>query len=381
MPNSIHPNTQTPPTSHMSRRGLLRYAAVAGAAAAGAPLLSACGAGSADGKGGRDTVKLIHAAKDPLVLWAVTYLAEDQGFYKKEGLTVERVLLGGGPAALTGLLTKAGHVNLSAPGELLAAVGKGRRLKTLLAHTNSMPSLLVVSKAFAKRVGVTADSDLRDRRAALGKVKGARFGITAPGSQTDACTRLALKQAGADPVKDARIVPLQTASNSLAALANNQIDGFVAVPPVAEKAVIDMGAVPLLLNQTGEIAGGDRIQGMTMQARAEDVDANPELYRALVRADVRAMQSLVEDPAEAGALLRKTRFSQLDERIWTYAWGLVQKSWGSPLVSQDSLKAWFDNGLITGANAAEFPFDEVVDMRFVNEALKATGWKPSSAPV
>lgn len=371
--SNAHPSRPQP-----SRRGFLKLAAAAGAAAAGAPLLSACGDGPSAGGSASDTVKLIHAAKDPLVLWSVTYLAEDEGFYQEEGLTVERVLLGGGPAAMTGLLSGAGHANLSAPGELLTAVGKGQRLKVLAAHTNSMPSMLVISKKFAERVDVSAKSSLAERKAAIGRVPGGRFGITAPGSQTDGFTRLALKQAGLEPGKDARIVPLQTSSNSLAALANNQIDGFIGVPPAAEKAVLEFGAIPLLVNQAGEIEGADRVQGMTVQARAEDVDENPDLYRALVRADVRAMRAIVESPEETGALLRKTRFKELEEPIWKYAWELVQLSWRSPIIKRDSLAAWFDNGLVAEASAEGFPFEDVLDMRFAEEALKSTGWKPAT---
>lgn len=352
-----------------SRRGFLRIAGAAGLAAAATPILSACGdepGSAAAAKDGRVTI--LHASKDPLVIWAVTYLAEDRGYYKDQGLTVQRVPLGGGPASLAALLSGSGQVNLSTPGELLAAVSKGQKLKTILAHTNSMPCMLVLSKAFAQKVGIAADSPLADRQAAIGRVKGGRFGITAPGSQTDGFTRLALKQAGLDPATDAQIVPLQTSVNTLAALGNGQIDGFIAVPPSAETAVLNFGAVPLLINQNGEIKGADRVQGMTMQARAEDVEANPDLFQAVVRADIRAMKELVADPAGAGELLRKNRFGQLDQPIWDYAWKLIVKCWGSPTITRDGLAAWFDNGLVAGASADGFPFDQVVDMRFVDGA-------------
>lgn len=362
-----------PSVPRPSRRAVLGWAA---AGAATLPLLTACAKRPAPAGAGSGTVELVHAAKDSLLLWSVSYLAEDDGYYKKEGLTVKRIPLGGGPAAMTGLLSGEGHANLSAPGELLSAVAKGRELKILLAHTNTMPSILVLSKKFAERVGVTADSPLAERRAAIGKVRGGRFGITAPGSITDGFTRLALEQAGLDPSKDARIVPLQTAANSLAALANGQIDGFVGVPPAAEKAVLDFGAVQLLVNQRGEIDGADRVQGMTLQARSEDVEANPDLYRALVRADVRAMRALIENPEEAGELLRKTRFSQLEQPIWDHAWKLVQLSWRSPIVPQDSLAAWFDNRLVADTDGRAFAYDRVLDMRFAEEALTSTGWKP-----
>ncbi|SHK10209.1 ABC-type nitrate/sulfonate/bicarbonate transport system, substrate-binding protein [Pseudonocardia thermophila] len=360
-----------------SRRRFLQLSAAAGAAAFGASALAACAspdpdpAAAASGK-----VKLTHASMDPLVLWAVTYLAEDRGLYREEGLEIERVPLGGGPPALAALLTGAGQANLSAPGELLAAVGKGQELKVLMAHTNSMPSLFVVSREYAAKIGITGDSPVEERRIAIGRVPGGRFGITAPGSQTDGFTRLALRQAGLDPATQAQIVPLQNGANMLAGLANGQIDGFVGVPPVGEKAVVEFGAVPLLLNQAGEIEGGQRMQGMTMQARAEDVEAHPDLYRALVRADVRAMRELVEDPAGAGELLRRTRFGQIEEPVFAYAWDLIQRAWGSPYVTADSLTAWFDLGLVADANPAGFPFDEVLDMRFVDEALGSLGWTP-----
>jgi NitT/TauT family transport system substrate-binding protein len=372
-PRTISTSTTDTP----SRRQVLKWAAAAGLTTLAAPTLAACAGGGSNGRRS-STVKLIHASKDPLVLWSVTYLAEDKGFYKDEGLNIERVLLAGGPAAMTGLLSGAGQANLSAPGELLSAVTKGQKLKVLMAHTNSMPSILVVSSKFAAQAGVTADSSLEDRQAAVGRVKGGRFGITAPGSQTDGFTRLALKQAGLDPAKDAKIVPLQTAANSLAALANDQIDGFIGVPPAAEKAVHELQAVPLLVNQAGEIRGGDRFQGMTMQARREDVESNPDLYAALVRADVRALRTLVEDPDAAGALLRKARFGKLEEPIWTMTWGLVQKSWGSPVVTQDSLDAWFQAGLVNGGDAdgSGFPFGDVIDMQFVNNAVKEIAWTP-----
>lgn len=363
--------------SRPSRRRVLRWAGATALAASATPFVSACADRPGSGDADSGHVSLIHAAKDPLVLYAVTYLAEDKGFYKQEGLTVKRVLLAGGPPALAGLLTRAGQVNLSTPGELLAAVSKGQRLRTLMAHTNTPPAMLVVSERFARRIGVTATSPLAQRQRAIGTVKGGRYGVNAPGSLTDGLTRLALRRAGVDPAHGARIVPLQSASNCLAALANGQIDGFVANPPLGEKAVRDFRAVPLLLNQTGEIAGGDRLQGITMEARAQDVQAHPDLYKALVRADTRALRTLVEDPTGSGELLRRTRFGALPEPIFTYAWELVQKSWGSPIVTRDSLRGWFDVGLVPDGHAGDFPFDKVVDMSFVDQALTSLRWQPA----
>lgn len=356
------------------RRRFLQVAGAGGFVAATAGL-TACGPTGAKATAG-GKVKLIHASQDPLVLWAVTYFAEDAGYYKREGLDVQRVLLAGGPPALTALLAGNGMANLSSPGELIAAVGQGRDLRVLMAHTNAMPGIVVVSKAVADRVGITADSPLAERQKALAKIRMPKIGITAPGSLTDAIGRLAVAQAGLAPATQARIVPLGTASNSIAALAKNQIDGFFGFSPGAETAISEIGAVPLLVNQSGEIKGGDRLQGMTVQARAKDVEANSDTYKAVVRADVRALKSLVEDPVEAGKLLRRTRFSKLPQDVWDMTWKRIQATWGSPYVTADSLAAWFDAGLIDRgkADGKGFAYDKVIDMTFVDDAVSALNW-------
>jgi len=362
-----------------SRRQFLKWSSIAGLAVAAGPALAACAADSSDAsQGGK--VKLIHASQDPLVLWAVTYLAEDDGYYKDEGLEVERVLLAGGPPALTALLGRNGDANLSAPGELLAAVDKGQDLKVLMAHTNTFPGMIVVSKKFAKRVGVTETSPLAERQAALGQVSMPRMGITAPGSITDGVGRLALRQAGVDPGAKARIVPLGTASNAIAAMANNQIDAFFGAPPAAEIAMQQVGAIPLLVNQAGEIEGGDRFQGMTLQTRAAETKSSAQALQAVVNADVKALKALLDDPVGVGQLLRKTRFSALEQPVWDSTWKRIQQCWKSPYVQQDSLAAWFDAGLVDSGkvDGANFPYDKVLDMTFVDKAVKHLGWSQVS---
>ena len=87
------------------------------------------------------------------------------------------------------------------------------------------------------------------------------------------------------------------------------------------------------------------------------------------------MRELVEDPAGAGELLRQTRFGQLGADLELRV-GARPEVVGLAAVTADSLTAWFDLGLVADGNPAAFPFDEVVDMRFVDEALDTLGWTP-----
>ena len=341
-------------------------------------VLVACGDDAATGaSGGGGKVKITLPSDVTLVLWAVDYLSEDLGFYEEEGLTIERVPFGGGPLAMQGLLSGAGTANLQTPGEFLGAVAKNQELKALMSHTNVIGATLVVSERFAKRIGVTAEDSAEAKTAALGSVKGARYAITAPGSQTDALTRMAVRQFGLDPDSEARIVPLQTAANNLPALQNDRIDGFIAQSPVPEQAIVDLKAVPLLSVTDGDIRGAERLAGQTLVARASDIESEPELFERLVRANVRGLQVLVETPDKARDRLRKSRFADVDDRIWPLMWRNNLPTWRSPYVASDSLGAWVENGLVEGeSDPAALSLDETIEPRFVEEAVKAVGWEP-----
>lgn len=369
----------------VSRRQFLARAAASGVALTGLSL-AACGtnddARSAGKASSKRVVKLIHPSELPLVVWSVDYLAEDMGLYAAEGLTIKRVGLQGGPVALTGLLSHAGQADISSPGEMLASAAKGQGLKALMALTNRNASLLVVSKRVAARLGISADSTLEDKLSALGSLKGGRFAITQPGSLSDGLTRLALKRVGLDPASDAKIVPVQSLANSLAALQNDRVEGFIGSSPVVEQAILKAGAVPLLASATNDIPGAAALQGQTLIATAADVKADPDLFAAVVRANVKALRSLVEAPDKARDLLRRTRFADVSDAIWSLMWRNNQPSWGSPYITRGAIEAWVSAGLVgDDTNVSKFPYDEVLDMTFVDQAVKAIGWKPPVASV
>ncbi|MEV6320840.1 ABC transporter substrate-binding protein [Nocardia sp. NPDC051787] len=364
--------TAQPTTFNPTRRSFLGMLGITGMAVAASPLIAAC---SNDGGGsGSGRYRIVQPSKDPLVVWAVSYFAEDEGYYKDEGLEVERVLLLGGPAALTGLLSGAGDALSATPGETISAFAKGRDLKIVMGHSNNMPSSLVISASAADRAGVTESSPLDQRKTALARIGNLRLGITAPGSQTDAYSRMALRQAGIDG--GAKIVPLQTASNCLAALGNGDIDGYVGVPPAGETAMVASGAVLLLTAQAGEIAKADELQGMTLVVRGEDLEKRRDTYAAATRAEVKAMRALNDDFAAAGKLLRRTRFGSLDDVVWDHAWSRLRPSFQSPIVTEQALGAWVRNGLVDGGKVGEgdVAYGALIDMQLTNDAMKDMGF-------
>lgn len=353
----------------------------AGVAVLAGSALTACASGASSGSataGKSDqSITFIHAAASPLLLWAVTYLAQEKGFYKDEGLTVHRAYLSSGPTAMAALLSGSGNVDLSSPGELLAAVAKGQQMHTLMAYTNSNPAFFVVSHDFASKAGVTSSSPLQQRKDAL-KQSGQKYGISAPGSQTDALVRLALQQVGINPDTQAQLVPLGSQADNLAALSKGEIDGFLAVSPAAEEAELKFGAVLLLANSLGEIQGGKILQGQAFEATAADVASNAKLYQSAVAADVRALKMLVEEPEEAKSVLRSTVFASMDASIWPQVWTHTSASWGSPYVTTSGLAAWITNGLVSGVKTASgVDLSKIINTTFADSAVKSLGWTPA----
>jgi NitT/TauT family transport system substrate-binding protein len=351
------------------------------AATLGALGLSSCGIGGPSRAGDSDSFQMTHAAGAPALFYAVSFLAEDLGYYKAEGIKVARTFLGGGPPAAAALVSGSAASNISAPGELLGLVNDGQGLQLLMAHTNNTPLVLVLSPSAAERAGVSADSDLASRRAAVAAIDGGRYGITAVGSETYGVMRLILTRAGVDPDVGASLVPLANGANMISAMQSDQIDGFIFVPPVIEEAVEQVGAVPVLYDAAGDIEGGRMLQGQAVQVRTSDVQAEPELYAALIRADVKALQHLVENSNESRDLLYKSRFSDLDERVWRTAWDGAKACWGSPYIGEPNLASWIENGLVKDVDAASsIDFADVINMKFVNDAVESLGWRAPAAP-
>ena len=320
-------------------------------------------------------VKLIHPAPVALPLWSVTFLAEDLGFYKEEGLAVERINLANGPAAMTALLAGEGTASMATPGEMLAANAKGQPVKAIMSYTKTDAYSILVGKPFADQHKLTAASALQAREAALKAHKGVRIGITTPGSATDLMARAALRQVGLDPTRDAAIVPLQSTANTVAALANNAVDACVTLSPFTEQTISEFGAVPLLTVATGELKQAFRLQGQCLQARPDDMKARPDLYAALVRADVRALRVLLEKPDQARDVLRKTRYAAIKEAIWPTVWANQLRTFVSPIVPRDAMRAWLETGTIQGnPDPANYPYQDVIDMSYVEDALKKIGW-------
>ncbi len=322
-------------------------------------------------------VTILHATKTKLLAWAPSLLAEGLGYYKDEGLEIERVMSQSGPASLAALVSGSGTSLLSPPGEILNALGRGQSFKVLMSQANYQGIVFIVSKAYAEKHGITENMTSEERLAKLRTLKGIRIGTTAPGSSTFFVARAALASVGLDPDKDAQVLTLGSTPANMAALENGSIDGFTAASPSPEMVKAKTGAVPFLSVGRGEVGNFKVLAGQCTLARAADVKENPDTYAALVRADVRAMKEIADDPQKAADVLSKIVYPDMESAVWADVWEANKDSFKTPYVTKEAVAAYITEGLVPGiTDPSTIDIEGAIDMSFVEQATKALGWTP-----
>jgi ABC-type nitrate/sulfonate/bicarbonate transport system substrate-binding protein len=139
--------------------------------------------------------------------------------------------------------------------------------------------MVVSNKALAAK-GLSPDQPLADR---LRKLKGLRFGITAPQTATDSATRYLLKQGGYNPDTDAQIIRVGSFAGQTAALESDQIDAFVGPPPVPKQVVLKGEGKILVSSSAGEVPGLANYYFANLTMRSDFVAKNPAATRAYVK--------------------------------------------------------------------------------------------------
>jgi NitT/TauT family transport system substrate-binding protein len=194
----------------MKPRGFAKIAGATAAAATLALSLAACGGGSsASASGTSITVSYSEEVADELPLW----IAEDSGYFKKQGLDVKLISLSsdqGFPALLAGQ-TQLGSMGGS---QILSGAAAGADVKVLAALTPVYPYELWTKSG----------SDL----------KGKKIGITSKSGSVYIATLAALKQLGLKP-SDVNLVPLGSTTNVNNALLAGTIDAAVSHPPASSQ--------------------------------------------------------------------------------------------------------------------------------------------------
>jgi NitT/TauT family transport system substrate-binding protein len=224
----------------MNRRELLKLGVATGGAATAQGILSVLGHVPRAWAGPGELQSLRSTSRS--WLWGPEDFALGTGLFEKNGLKVAMAATQRG-VNHDALLGGAADVLLGAPTQTMRVQVRRQPIKMICGFVNKFASNVVVKKEQADKAGVTEASPVEKKAAVL---RGLRLGTTGTAAGPDQLLRYLLRKVKLDPDKDAQLVPIAGGGQGfLAALQNNQIDGFCLSSPTSDLAVEKFGAAYL----------------------------------------------------------------------------------------------------------------------------------------
>jgi ABC-type nitrate/sulfonate/bicarbonate transport system substrate-binding protein len=261
-------------------------------------------------------IDILMALPAPTLTFSSAFLAEDAGFYKKEGLKVShRILVG--VASPNAVIAGSADFTIGTGPVFLRAAAAGQRMLAIANLIDKPMVELVLRKDVAEAAGITGKMPLAERAKVL---KGKTVAIQGVGSIVHAWERLVVHRGGLDVEKDVRIAPMDPPA-MLPALASKQIDGFATSPPFTTAPVVKGEAILLAGGSTDAPDLLPFSYGL-IYTRSDMCTKAREKCEKVVRALAAANKMILEQPEEALNILKK-RFDKMEPQVLAAAWKTV----------------------------------------------------------
>jgi ABC-type nitrate/sulfonate/bicarbonate transport system substrate-binding protein len=264
-------------------------------------------------------IEILMALPAPTLTFSSAFIAEDAGFYKKEGLKVShRILVG--VASPNAVIAGSADFTIGTGPVFLRAAAAGQRMLAIANLIDKPLVELVLRKDVADAAGITDATPFAERAKAL---KGKTIAIQGVGSIVHAWERFVASRGGLDVEKDVRIAPMDPPA-MLPAMETKAVDGFATSLPFTTDAVVKGKAIMLA---SGASAAPDLLPfayGL-IYTRADMCTKQREKCVRVTRALAAANRFILEKPDEALELLKK-RFDKMDQQVLAAAWKTVAQA-------------------------------------------------------
>jgi NitT/TauT family transport system substrate-binding protein len=237
-------------------------------------------AGRSGGAPGENEKVILAVGGKTAVVYLPLTIAEQQGFFKAEGIDVEIQDLQGGAKALQALVGGSADVVIGYYDHTIQMQAKNKDIKAI-ALLGRYPGLVL---------GVR--SDLAASVTNVAGLKGMKIGVTAPGSSTQFMVDYLLSKNGLRP-SDVSIVGIGAASTAVAAIEQRQVDALVNMDPMIT-VLESRGLVSLLVDTrtergTNEVYGGE-YPGASLYTTQDFIERHPATAQRLVTAIIKALR-------------------------------------------------------------------------------------------
>jgi len=228
----------------------------------------------------------------------VGWIANDAGFFRKNGLDVEFIFIEGGPRAIQSLAGGEVQFAVVAGAPVLQSNLRGSSVVLVTGFLNTLDYQFVVDKTITRP----------------DQLKGKAVAVSQPGSSSDFAMRYALDKYGLEAGKDVSLVEIGSQPARFAALRSGKIQGvMIAVP-------LTLTAKKMGFNILADLQMlGLEYQYTAMATTRELIKSRPDLVRNVVKASVEAIHYLKTHRKKAIEILRKyMKTDDIEALVETY---------------------------------------------------------------
>src|SRR5438309_8175687 len=237
--------------------------------------------------------------------FSAAYVAEDMGFFTKQGLRLKPLSIAG-PGATNAVIAGSADFALASTTVQTRAAARGQRLLSIVNPTDRPIVQIILRKDLVPNFDPKAPLVERIRT-----LRGRTIAVDAIGSILHGYPLMLAKRAGFD-ANEIRISPMAPPT-ALAALQARQIDGFAMSMPWPIGPVLEGSAALIASGPDGDPPDMTPFGNATIVAKTETCERRKSICQKMGRALVDAVAYLNGRPAETLALL-KMRFTKLYEK-------------------------------------------------------------------
>jgi NitT/TauT family transport system substrate-binding protein len=201
-------------------------------------------------------------------------LADKLGHFKEQGLNVEINDFKGGSQSLNALVSNS------------VDVVTGAYEHTLRMQVKGQPIVAVVELGRYPGITLAVKKDKADKIKSPADLRGAKIGVTAPGSSTNMIAQYLMVKAGLKP-DDASFIGVGAGPSAVAAMRKGELDALSNIDPMI--AMLEASGDVVVMAETRTTEGTTKVFGGPMSAavlytRRDFMEQNPNTVQALVNA-------------------------------------------------------------------------------------------------
>lgn len=300
----------------------------------------------------------------PLLYYLPLTIAERRGLFEAKGLEVEINDFGGGAKSLQALVGGSVDVVTGAYEHTIRMQAKGQDIRAVVELGRFPGIVLAVKRSLADKIKSPKD------------LKGAKIGVTAPGSSTNFFVNHILAKEGVAP-EEVSFIGVGAGPTAVAAMKKGEIDAIANLDPVIAKLEQDGDIVVMADSRTEEgtkaIFGGSN-PAAVLYTRQEFIERNPNTVQALVEAFLDALRWIEQASPEQIADTVPPEYHLGDRNLYLAAVAKSKPSYSrTGLVPESGMRnaldmlVRFDKQLA----AAKIDLSRTFDPRFVERAQRS----------